>query len=287
MNLTFDEVAHTYTDNMGNIVPSVTQIIGKVYGTGLESAPSEFVKRAAEKGTAIHKEIDNYLKTGVEGATPEFRAWKKWYVPGGVILGEKMIFGQTPYGNFAGTLDLYKGGWIYDWKTCKTATRQQISKWQKQLSFYAYAMRQFGYPVNEPMKIIHLVYDTYEVIPVDYLGDEFVETTMVLYKDGSQPEEQTTELQTVSQKDLEVLSCIITQIAELKKVADDYREKIKAEMEQRGILNIDLPGVQIDYVAGHKRKSFDDTKFKKDHNDLYLQYLKETTVKPAVRITVY
>lgn len=286
MNLTFDEVAHTYTDNMGNIVPSVTQIIGKVYGTGLESAPSEFVKRAAEKGTAIHKEIDNYLKTGVNGATPEFRAWKKWYVPGGVILGEKMIFGQTPYGNFAGTLDLYKGGWLYDWKTCKTATRQQISKWQKQLSFYAYAMRQFEYPVNEPMKIIHLVDETYEVIPVDYLGDEFVETTMALYKDGTQPEEQTTELQTVSKNDLQVLGMVLTQIKELEKVADEYREQIRKEMEQRGILNLTIDNVKISYISGTKRKAFDSASFKKDHNDLYLQYQKETTVKPTVRITV-
>lgn len=286
MNLTFDEVAHTYTDQFGNVIPSVTQILGQVYGTGLESAPSFFVERAANKGTAIHKEIEAYLKEHVEGTSPEFLAWKQWWTPGGAFESEKIIYAQTPSGAFAGTTDMYKAGWIYDWKTCKTATHKQIRKWQMQLSFYAYAWRQMGYPVNEPLKIIHLT-DTYEVITVDYLGDAWVEDTMALYKEGKPVEEEHKELQTVSQKDLEVLSCIITQIAELKKVADDYREKIKAEMEQRGILNIDLPGVQIDYVAGHKRKSFDDTKFKKDHNDLYLQYLKETTVKPAVRITVY
>ena len=71
--ITFDEEKHQYTNaRTGEILPSVTQIINAVYGSGLEQAPSKFVERAAEKGTEIHAEIDTYLTKGTLGETPEF-----------------------------------------------------------------------------------------------------------------------------------------------------------------------------------------------------------------------
>ena len=60
MDIIFDEIGHTYT-YQGRVIPSVTQVIGKVYGTGLENAPAELVQRAADKGTAIHKEVNLWL----------------------------------------------------------------------------------------------------------------------------------------------------------------------------------------------------------------------------------
>lgn len=284
MNLIFDEVAHTYTDKNGKIIPSVTQILGQVYGTGLEDAPSYFVERAAQKGSSIHKEIEAFLKEGKDGTSKEFQVWKKWWTPGGAFECEKVICADTPHGRFAGTLDLYKGGWIYDWKTCKTATHKQIKKWQMQLSFYAYAMRQYGFPVNEPLRVIQLKEDNYHHIHVDYLGDEFVEGTMALYKEGSKAQEEHKELQTVSNNDLKVLEDVLVQIDGLQKVVDSYREKIKEEMERRGILDINFGGIKISYVAPHKCKKFDSTSFKKEHEDLFKQYQKETNVKGFVRI---
>ena len=71
--ITFDEEKHEYTNaRTGEALPSVTQIINAVYGSGLENAPSQFVERAAEKGTIIHKEIEAYLTKGIQGETKEF-----------------------------------------------------------------------------------------------------------------------------------------------------------------------------------------------------------------------
>ena len=57
-----------------------------------------------------------------------------------------------------------------------------------------------------------------------------------------------------------------------------------AEMEKRGILNLDLGNVSITYVAPTKRKTFDSTRFKAEHADLYGQYQKESDVKSSIRI---
>ena len=289
MNITFDEIGHTYTDNKGNVIPSVTQILGKVYGTGLENAPTAFVERAAEKGTAIHKEIENYIQSREKGQSKEFKAWLKVFentIPVMAKQGSEMIvFATTPYGQFAGTVDLLGNGFLYDWKTCKTATRQQIAKWQKQLSFYCYALRQMGQMVNEPLSIVHLT-DKCDIIKVDYLGDEFVEETMRLYSTGEKPEEKTQELQTVSQKDLALLEDTLFQIETLEEVAEEIKARIKAEMERRGILNLKVGRVNISYVAGTIRQTFDSKKFKEDDPDLYAIYLKDTAVQPSVRITI-
>lgn len=287
MNITFDEVGHTYTDEHGNIIPSVTQILGKVYGTGLEDAPSFFVERAANKGTAIHKEIDTYLKTGKQGETPEFKAFWKWFsfCGSGKWESEKIIYATTPYGSFAGTAD-FIDNFLRDWKSWKTATRQQIKKAQMQLSFYYYALIRMGYALDLPLKIMHLT-DTLEVINVDYLGDEFVEETMRLYAAGKQPEVVNTELQTVSENELLVLQGIIMQIEALEQRAQEIREKIKAEMERRGILDVRVGNVKITYVAGTVRRSFDSKAFKAEHEDLYKQYQKDVEVKPSVRITIH
>lgn len=288
MNITFDEVGHTYTDQHGNIIPSVTQILGKVYGTGLEDAPSFFVERAANKGTAIHKEIDTYLKTGKQGETPEFKAFWKWFSFGGSGKweSEKIIYATTPYGSFAGTAD-FLDTFLRDWKTCKTATKKQIKKWQMQLSFYYYALIRMGYALNLPLKIMHLT-DTLEVINVEYLGDKFVEETMEMYSKGEAVIDVSTpkELQTVSENELLVLQATIMQIEALEQRAQEIREKIKDEMERRGILDVRVGDVKITYVSGTVRRSFDSKTFKAEHEDLYKQYQKDVEVKPSVRITI-
>lgn len=297
MHITFDEIGHTYTDTTGAIIPSVTQILGTVYGTGLEGAPKHFVDRAAEKGHSVHKEIETYLKNGQHGASEEFKTWHEWFCFAQREIvnyeSEKIIYATTPNGAFAGTLDFYDG-FIFDWKTCKTATRNQVQKWQKQLSFYCYAMRQMGYSVNEPLKILHVNGSDLEVINVNYLGDEFVEETMSLYKEivaGTKTQQeavlsQQAQLQTVTPKELDLLEETLYQMNELEEVVAGIREKIKNEMETRGILNLQVKRVKMTYVPGTVRTSFDSKSFKKSYAELYKQFVKDVEVKPSLRITV-
>lgn len=285
MIITFDEEKHVYTNEKGEVIPSVTQILGTVYGTGLENAPSYFIERAAEKGTKIHKEIEAYLNNGEPGKTPEFNAWFEWFNlhKFGDYKSEEIIFAQTPFGPFAGTLDFFANK-VFEWKTCKTATRKQIDKWQKQLSFYIYAKKQVDL-VSLLADIIHIT-DKVEVIEVPYLGDEFVEETMRLYAAGETPKEETYELETVSKKELQTLEDVLLQMDALQLVIDEYRKKALEEMERRGILNIQVGKVKMTYVPGTVRDTFDSKAFKAAEPDLYEKYIKKTEVKPSLRITV-
>jgi predicted phage-related endonuclease len=110
---------------------------------------------------------------------------------------------------------------------------------------------------------------------------------MNLYQQGCSVVPVTcTELQTVSQEELMVLEETLRMIDVLEDRANSIREKIKEEMEKRGLLSVTIGPVRASYVAGSVKHTFDTKKFKEDHADLYKQYQKDTTVKPTVRITV-
>jgi len=82
------------------------------------------------------------------------------------------------------------------------------------------------------------------------------------------------------------------QIAEFEreiKAAKAKEEKLKdmilKEMEDKKILAIENDDLKITYVSETYRTTFDSSKFKEEHLDLYQDYLKDTYVKSSIRIT--
>jgi len=85
---------------------------------------------------------------------------------------------------------------------------------------------------------------------------------------------------------------ISKQIADFEKeikAAKAKEEKLKdmilKEMEDKGILSVENDDLKITYVSETYRTTFDSTKFKEEHSDLYSEYLKDTYVKSSIRIT--
>ena len=65
--LEYDDATHIYLVN-GVIVPSVTQVMQVKFGNKYEGIRSDVLNRAAERGTAIHKAIENYCKGMDDGS---------------------------------------------------------------------------------------------------------------------------------------------------------------------------------------------------------------------------
>lgn len=288
----FDEIAHTYlNDRTGKIVPSVTQILNFVYGNGLENAPSHFVERAAVKGTKIHKEIESFINSGdysfvKSDETARFVEYAQKYTLNlKKAKTEQILHAITPFGEVCGTADLIIEDILRDYKTSKTATKEQLNKWQMQLSFYKYMAEQMGIPINQ-MEVLHLTaYNPCEAFVLTYLGDDFVLKTMEMYSKGEKAEKkQTTELQTIDKKALANFSKILHKIAELEKSIKPMREQIKEEMEKRAITALKLGNLSITYVGPTKRKTLDTARFKQENADLYNKYIKEDDVKSSIRI---
>ena len=73
--LEYIDESHTYLVD-GVIVPSVTQLLAKKFGHKYDGINPEVLKRAAEKGTAVHNAIEEWCKHGTESDLPELRNFK-------------------------------------------------------------------------------------------------------------------------------------------------------------------------------------------------------------------
>mgnify|MGYP000078058716 FL=1 len=123
---TFDDRFHVYRLN-GKIIPSVTKIVRTVTGQDLSHIPPDVLSSAAERGTAIHKEIET-------GAIQSFEAkWIEQNIVRASCQFEQQFYQTVGDFTYAGTADIVAGDTLFDIKTQKAA---DILSWALQLNLY-------------------------------------------------------------------------------------------------------------------------------------------------------
>lgn len=138
----YNEEWHTYKLD-GKIIPSVTQLLDD--GSYINIDPA-ILKYAQEKGTLVHKEIENYLKSQKMGFTSEFYEFLRLYKE-----NQKLFEIEA----------------IWDYKTYNQNLTKNREKCYKQESMYAEAIKyltgkeiknkyMIWLPHNKPGKIIDL-----------------------------------------------------------------------------------------------------------------------------------
>lgn len=179
--LEFDEETHTYIAD-GIIVPSVTQIMQVKFGGKYNAVNRDVLQRAAERGTAIHRAIENLCKQEQYTEYKEVRNFlflKKRY-KFNVTSNEIPIIifdGYTPI--FAGRVDLilqdYDGRFgIGDIKTTSVLDKHYLAY---QLNMYRIGVQQSYDTTIDFLKGIHLKDDTrkYVDIPInEELSNEII-----------------------------------------------------------------------------------------------------------------
>ena len=72
--LSFEEERHIYRLN-GIEIPSVSTIMKPLSDSQYFGVDEEIMRRAAERGTAVHNAIENYLKFGIVDISPEYQGY--------------------------------------------------------------------------------------------------------------------------------------------------------------------------------------------------------------------
>lgn len=177
---------HTYLID-GIIVPSVTQILKAIFKNKYDFVSPAVLQRAAEKGTAMHKSIEDFCKLGIDDGSTElhnFRFLQKQYkfevvdneVP--VILCD----GDEPI--CAGRLDMVLrmdgklGG--ADIKRTALLDKDYLSY---QLNIYRIAYRQSYGEEWEFLRGIHLRDDTRRFVNIP-INEELTYKALNVYKDN-------------------------------------------------------------------------------------------------------
>lgn len=130
-DLTYNDEFHTYRYK-GEIIPSVTQLLDDGTYIGI---PEDILEHARVRGTLIHKEIEEYLKGGLNGFTDEFYEFVDIYTNKSEKFLEKAIF---------------------DIKTYATANPKNRKKCYEQEKMYAEAIEYLTGEKIEHFYMIHL-----------------------------------------------------------------------------------------------------------------------------------
>lgn len=73
--LEYLDASHTYLVD-GVIVPSITQVLGWKFNTKYDHVSGDVLKRASDKGTAVHQAIEDYCRKGIDDGSTEVRNFR-------------------------------------------------------------------------------------------------------------------------------------------------------------------------------------------------------------------
>ena len=150
--LEYDDETHTYIVD-GIIVPSVTQLLGIKFGHKYDDVSAETLNKAAERGTAIHKAIEEFCKGKKSDIVEvmDFDFLMKHY-KFKVIENELPIILDFDGETFAGRLDLILqkdeelGMAVADIKTTSTLDKEYLGH---QLNLYRLGVEQsYGFNIT-------------------------------------------------------------------------------------------------------------------------------------------
>lgn len=143
----------------GLILPSVTEIIGKKFNDYAD-VPKDILNRAAERGTKVHKQIENYCKSGIDDGSTAIRNFKFLQNQYGfevldnelpVVIFENDI--PVACGRLDMTIEMDGRVGIADIKTCSALNKPKIAY---QLNMYRLGLMQSYGVQAEFLKIIHI-----------------------------------------------------------------------------------------------------------------------------------
>lgn len=151
--LDFNESTHIYLLN-GEPIPSVTTLMKPLSDSFYKGIPEKVLDRAADKGSAVHNAIENWLKFEIidipdehKGYFDAFMDW--WNVRKPVLIGSElrlfhklMRYGGT--GDLACIIDGKRN--VVDYKTTYTLSEMML---RVQLEGYGQALASHGFVVEE------------------------------------------------------------------------------------------------------------------------------------------
>ena len=285
-DLVFDPQTHAYTLD-GKALISVTQLMEKHgLSPNYNGVDEQTLKASAERGTLIHKEIENYIKKGEIGFTDECAEFVSYVRENNIaIMGSEVTFHNDIV---AGTCDLIinsgKGYLIVaDIKTTSTLHKDSVA-WQ--LSLYAYLS---GNKTMNHGQAFHFSKDGLKVVDIELKPVEEVEKLLECERKGEIYHQELIVEGFELAKLYEAEQIIIKAKEEQKRAEETQKEVYNAilkAMEEQGVKTYETDTMKITYVAPTTRVTLDTARLKKENPLMVKAYERETETKASLRITL-
>jgi len=261
----------------------LTGMIGRqLFPNKYAAVPEKILAKAAARGHRIHEEIQVYDMFG-EISSEEV----KWYADMkeseqfDVLDSEYLVTDGT---HFASAIDkvIVKDGKVClaDVKTTYELDKEYIS-WQ--LSIYKYLFNLLNPDIEVDKLYAIWVRDGASLHEVPEIPQEEVIELLNCERQGTQYIKKEID----ASKAIEVakqMSEVLVEIAELEAKIDAFKVQLEELFGQYGVDKLDNEYFTITRVAGFTKETFDGAKFKEEHPKLHKRYVKQTEVKPSIRI---
>ena len=293
--LTFDKETHTYMLGDRQLI-SVTQLMQKHdLAPDYSNISTDILNAKAERGTLIHKEIEEFVNDRKIGFTPELDNFMAYLTQQDMTYceSEKMVCNDI----VAGTIDLILNrtgqSIIADIKTTSTLHKEAVS-WQLSIYLYLYVYRT-GEEVYSKYtgQAFHFLEDgSLNVIDIPLKPYEEVHKLIECERKGEIYNKNDT-LMVSSENQLQQLQNLEYTIKELdarKKELEATQEQLKSSlmqsMKDRGLLSVDFENLKLTIVSPKPRETVDTTRMKKEIPEIVNKYIKVGESKEYLKITL-
>ncbi len=277
----FDKEKHTY--HIGDRqLQGITGLIGRhLFKDKYSDIPKEILDRAAEYGTLVHDELEDFINSGEMGISNEFTVFFKTYYPkikGKTLYAEYLVSDEK---HFATKIDLVEldgeSVELTDYKTTYALDKDYLS-WQLSICAYLFEL-QTGVKVTK-LKALHLRGDICEEHEIPRKSDKEVKKLLQAEIDGV---EYCPQQLVLAENEIALIQSLETFLS-LKETEKRVKELIKEKMLEQGLYKVKVGDFEFTYCEPTTRQSLDSKTLKKEMPDVYEQYTISSAVADSVRI---
>lgn len=282
----------------GRYLSGITSLLSRqLFPDKYDGIPQATLDAAAAKGSAIHEECADLATFGVSGTYPETEAFARLLTREGIepLEAEYTVSDGEHYASKIDLIDRSLN--LYDLKTTSTLDAEYVS-WQLSIYAHLFELQNPSLQVDR-LSAIHLRGKRAKLVRVERKSAEAVSRLLADDLAGiqyiPQPDAYLTpaggadaqEGVLVKLTDIErAIIEIKTRLAQAEEQKKSLTEALYQEMDARGVYKLDSPTLSITRIADTTAETFDSKAFRTDHPELYGQYLRETTRKGYVKITL-
>ncbi len=291
----FDKTSHTYLLDGEVVLSGVTEIMHK-FGLGADySGISEAkLKAAAEEGTALHEEIENYEAGEAMLVSPFIQQYQKLglrCIANEYLVSDNETVASKIDGVYEGTGE--NGVILVDYKFTSKYHREAL---EAQLTIYRVLIER-----QNPGLHVENLYCLWGdkktrkingLIPVKDLGDEWVDELLACEREGRifiDPREKPEASLVLSDEEIaDVVTKaakveeLKTAVKELEAILKDYYDKVRDYMVENDLESLSTDGGEFKLKKAYDRTTIDTAAVKRYAPELYTKCSKTTTVAASV-----
>lgn len=284
----FEPIEHRYFLGDKELKGVTSTLVHAAFPNDYDGIDEEVLRRAAERGSAIHKVIEDYEESDAFDNAPELTGYvtiKERHHLTHVASEYLVTDGET----YASAIDHVftdeDGGIVLG--DVKTTYKKNYEKTACQLSIY----RRFFEAQNPGLKVaklgmIWLRGDNYEYKELTPWADEALDALFTACGEGKKFDITETygDLPKIFAEAEDEIAFRMEVYNEAKEWLEKFKAGIYPLMEKFNVKKWTGRKVKMTRVLPTETTSFDNKRFKADHPDLYAQYCKKSTRSGSIQI---